>query len=62
LLDAGVRRLRDAGCREAILWTEERNHRPRRVYEANGWRADGATKDRTYLDAPIREVRYRITL
>jgi GNAT superfamily N-acetyltransferase len=62
LLDAGVQALRDAGCREATLWTEERNHRPRRVYEAYGWRVDGATQERSYLDAPIREVRYRLTL
>jgi GNAT superfamily N-acetyltransferase len=62
LLDAGVRVLRDAGCQEATLWTEERNHRPRRVYEAYGWHTDGATNERTYLDAPIRDVRYRLTL
>jgi GNAT superfamily N-acetyltransferase len=62
LLDAGVRALRDAGCRDATLWTEERNHRPRRVYEAYGWRVDGATNERSYLGTPIREVRYRLTL
>jgi GNAT superfamily N-acetyltransferase len=62
LMDAGVQALRDTGCRDATLWTEERNHRPRRVYEAYGWRVDGATQERSYLDAPIREVRYRLTL
>ena len=62
LMDAGVQALREAGCRDATLWTEERNHRPRRVYESYGWRVDGATQERSYLDAPIREVRYRLKL
>jgi GNAT superfamily N-acetyltransferase len=62
LLDAGVGALRAAGCREAVLWTEARNHRPRRVYEAYGWRADGSVQHRTFLDTPIIEVRYRLTL
>ena len=62
LLDAGLEVLRAAGCKDALLWTEERNHRPRRVYEAYGWRVDGAPRERSYLDAPIREVRYRLKL
>ena len=62
LLAAAVEALRADGYEEAVLWTEERNHRPRRVYEAAGWRTDGAVKDRTWLGKPIREVRYRIRL
>jgi GNAT superfamily N-acetyltransferase len=61
LLDAGVTALRDAGCRAAMLWTEARNHRPRRVYESDGWRADGTTRERTFLGSPLVEVRYRRT-
>jgi GNAT superfamily N-acetyltransferase len=60
LLDAAVVALRGAGCREVTLWTEARNHRPRRVYEAHGWRVDGATREREFLGAPISEVRYRL--
>ena len=30
--------LRDAGCAEVSLWTEERNASARRVYQASGWR------------------------
>ncbi len=62
LLDAGLEHCRSAGCTEATLWTEARNHRPRRVYEAYGFRFDGAVQERSYLGAPIREVRYRLTL
>ena len=36
LLAAGEAALREAGCAEATLWTEERNERPRRFYEAAG--------------------------
>ena len=62
LLDAGLGALRGAGCREAVLWTEERNHRARHVYDTYGWQVDGGVQERTFLDSPIREVRYRITL
>ena len=39
LLAAGEAALRERGCSEATLWTEERNERPRRFYEAAGWRS-----------------------
>ncbi|MEO1056205.1 MAG: GNAT family N-acetyltransferase [Actinomycetota bacterium] len=58
LLDLALDQLRCAGCDNAFLYTEERNERARRVYEAAGWRTDGTVRDRRYLDAPIREVRY----
>ena len=51
-----------AGCREATLWTEERNERPRRIYARAGWRLDGASRVRDFLGCRIRELRYRIPL
>jgi GNAT superfamily N-acetyltransferase len=62
LLAAGEDALRDAGCTEATLWTEERNERPRRFYEAAGWRTDGEVKERVWNGAPLRELRYRKAL
>jgi RimJ/RimL family protein N-acetyltransferase len=62
LLTQGLDRLRARGCDVAVLWTEERNERARRIYERAGWQLDGATRDREFLDVPIREVRYRLAL
>ena len=59
LLSAAEDALRAAGCREATLWTEERNLRPRGVYEAAGWRTDGEVRERIWNGAPLRELRYR---
>jgi GNAT superfamily N-acetyltransferase len=58
LLAAGEAALREHGCAEATLWTEERNERARRVYEAAGWRTDGEVRDRVWHGAPLRELRY----
>lgn len=62
LLAAGEAALRDSGCTEATLWTEERNERPRRIYEAAGWTLDGGVRERVWNRAPLRELRYRKTL
>jgi GNAT superfamily N-acetyltransferase len=62
LLTAGEDKLREAGCTEATLWTEERNERPRRFYEAAGWRTDGELRERVWNGAPLRELRYRKAL
>ena len=62
LLAAGEAALREAGCSEATLWTEERNERPRRFYEAAGWRTDSEAKERVWNGAPLRELRYRKAL
>jgi GNAT superfamily N-acetyltransferase len=62
LLERGLDELRRRGCRAAVLWTEQRNERPRRFYAAAGWRLDGAARERVFLGAPIREVRYRLEL
>jgi GNAT superfamily N-acetyltransferase len=57
LLTAAEQSLRDAGHRDAILWTFEANGLARAFYERHGWRADGGHQ--VHL-AP--EVRYRRTL
>ena len=62
LLAFALETLSKAGCREAVLWTEERNERPRRIYETAGWRLDGARRVRDFLGCRIRELRYRIAL
>lgn len=62
LLSAALEQLAASGCREAVLWTEERNERPRGIYERAGWRLDGGRRERLFLGQPIREVRYRIAL
>jgi GNAT superfamily N-acetyltransferase len=62
LLAAGEAALRENGCTDAMLWTEERNDRPRRFYEAAGWRTDGGVRERVWNGAKLRELRYRKTL
>jgi GNAT superfamily N-acetyltransferase len=57
LLQAAEDAMRAAGCSEASLYTEERNHRPLRVYATAGWRPDGGVKERDWLGVPIRELR-----
>jgi GNAT superfamily N-acetyltransferase len=62
LLDEALAALEAAGFREATLWTAEGNRRPRRVYEAFGWRLDGASRRRSLADSSFVELRHRVTL
>jgi GNAT superfamily N-acetyltransferase len=62
LLAAAEDALRAAGCTEALVYTEERNERPLRVYQAAGWREDGHVTERDWLGVPIRETRLRTRL
>lgn len=62
LLAAALEALRDAGFRDAMLWTAALNHRPRRIYEAAGWRVDGTERRRSFGGVEFREVRYRLPL
>ncbi len=62
LLTLALDRLRASGCHTAVLYTEERNHRPRQLYERLGWRTDGAVRTREFAGLPLREVRYRLPL
>ena len=57
LLEAAEEALLSAGCDEAFVHTEERNHRPLRMYHAAGWREDGTARERDWLGVPIREPR-----
>jgi peptidase E/ribosomal protein S18 acetylase RimI-like enzyme len=62
LLTRALDQLRCQGYDDAILYTEERNARARRVYERFGWVLDGAARERDFHGAHLRELRYRITL
>jgi GNAT superfamily N-acetyltransferase len=62
LMDAALAVLAQQGFDEATLWTEERNERPRRVYERYGWKPDGTVRVRDYRGTELRELRYRIPL
>jgi ribosomal protein S18 acetylase RimI-like enzyme len=57
LLDAAHDALREAGCTEAFLFTEERNERARAVYEAAGYRRDGTVRESDFEGQPLRELR-----
>jgi len=62
LLASVVEELRHRGFTEATLWTAEENHRPRRIYEAAGWRLDGGARERVWRGISFRELRYRIEI
>ena len=62
LLAEAVAFLRDAGFREATLWTAEENHRPRKIYETAGWSTDGTKRQRSFDGVEFVELRYRIGL
>jgi L-amino acid N-acyltransferase YncA len=62
LLAAAFETLRESGFTEATLWVAEENDRPRRIYEAAGWRFDGTTRDKSWRGTSIRDLRYRIRL
>ena len=57
LLEAIEEAMRESSCEEGIVYTEERNHRPLRIYTLAGWEPDGAARERDWLDVPIREIR-----
>lgn len=62
LLTAAAEHLAASGFREATLWTEHRNDRPRRFYHAAGWRPDGAERRRIFRGTELRELRHRLIL
>jgi ribosomal protein S18 acetylase RimI-like enzyme len=57
LLDAGHDALRDAGCREAFLYTHEQNERALAVYRAAGYRPDGTIRESDFRGTALREPR-----
>lgn len=62
LLAAATRALGDAGFGRATLWTAEENLRPRRIYEAAGWRLDGTDRRRAHGGVEFVELRYAVAL
>lgn len=58
----GLDLLRDMGYHECVLWTEERNERPRRIYAQMGWTLDGGIRSRDFHGIDITETRHRIAL
>lgn len=58
LLERALDALRDAGCRQAWLHTEERNERAVGFYERLGWRREGEARVRDWHGAQLREPRY----
>jgi ribosomal protein S18 acetylase RimI-like enzyme len=62
LMTESLERMRQDGFAEAVLWVLEDNPRTRRFYELAGWSFDGVAHEETYLDTPVRTVRYRIAL
>lgn len=57
LLDAAHEALRDAGCREAFLYTHEENERALAVYGAAGYRRDGSVRESDFRGLHLREPR-----
>jgi ribosomal protein S18 acetylase RimI-like enzyme len=55
LLDAAHKTLREAGCREAFLYTNEKNLRAIAVYEAAGYRRDGTFREYEFRGVSMRE-------
>jgi GNAT superfamily N-acetyltransferase len=62
LLASAIERLRSFGFTSATLWTEARNYRPRRFYEAAGWKLDGTQRGRLVRGAELVEDRYSLSL
>ena len=59
LLARGCERLLERGHTAAVLWVLDGNTRAARMYEAHGWRADGATRLEDPWGIVARVHRYR---
>jgi ribosomal protein S18 acetylase RimI-like enzyme len=57
LLDAAHDALRDAGCRQAFLYTHEQNERALSVYRAAGYVPDGTVRESEFRGIALREPR-----
>ena len=62
LLSAAHDALRAAGCRRAHLYTHEDNQRALAVYASAGYRPDGTTRESTFRQVRIRELRLEMPL
>lgn len=59
LLADVTRGLADVGYHTAVLWVATGNERARRLYESEGWTAEGPARDAEILGVTVNEVRYR---
>ena len=59
LLAEVTRGLADVGYHTAVLWVATGNERARRLYESEGWTAEGPARDAEILGVIVNEVRYR---
>jgi GNAT superfamily N-acetyltransferase len=57
LHDRAVTGMRELGATEATLWVAEQNVRARRLYEREGWSADGETKPSMFGATEARYAR-----
>ena len=55
-MGAALEELRAGGCREVVLWTEERNQRPRRLYRQAGRRLDGGEEGPVELQVRLDDT------
>jgi GNAT superfamily N-acetyltransferase len=62
LLSRALARLRERGCREAILWVLVGNEPAQRFYRADGWALDGAQRWEDVYGVSSNVIRYRRTL
>ena len=62
LMQESLRRLREDGYGEGVLWVLDDNARARTFYEREGWSLMDVMREETFLGTLVREVRYRIAL
>ncbi|HXW87518.1 MAG TPA: GNAT family N-acetyltransferase [Streptosporangiaceae bacterium] len=62
LMSVALRRLAEAGYRQATLWVLDTNARARRFYERAGFEPDGGVQSDDRGAFQLREVRYRRAL
>lgn len=62
LMQESLRRLREDGYHEGVLWVLDDNPRARAFYEREGWSVTEQKREETFLATLVREVRYRIPL
>ena len=62
VMEAALRDLRDAGCREAVVYVLDDNARGRRFYERAGFAADATGLPLEAFDFDLTQARYRRAL
>jgi GNAT superfamily N-acetyltransferase len=59
LLQEVESQLAAVGHHEAVLWVVPENERARRLYESEGWLADGGVSTEEILGVTVTDIRYR---